>query len=118
MLKKEYKIGTVLVKKYQVDYDNIEESVAERLLDLSQVDGRFYVNPEYTVRASDDTSKDEFLKQSQRALGLWNSRLAKILGSANRKKLYRKASAVEKNLKFTGVQVINGKVLGPKFWNS
>lgn len=107
--------GVLIVKNY-IRGDKIEELTAVKVKSVAGKEGLFYANPRYFIQALPGTSSAYFLKQARRAQKLWNSNLAKWLGSSQRKRQIKKEIPYLRILKFTGVLQLNGSYPGPKTW--
>jgi len=112
---KSYMVGKVTITRHTIDWNDVEGSVQRRLAAPAS-ETKSYVNPMFTVTAPADCPTQAFVKQARRAQIIWNKRLARVLGTGNRKRQIKTADPDTRQLKFTGIMVLNGARLPPKGW--
>lgn len=110
-----YSAGPIEITKYHIDWTDLPGSVEARLKAVS-ADGRYYLNPEYTVVGPADAPLEQFVKQARRAQVLWNKRLARVFGSGGRKRMVKKADPALRQLINSGVMLLEGVPVNPKGW--
>lgn len=112
---KSYAVGSVIVTKHLVDWNDLEGGVRQRLV-TADITARVYLNPEFTVKALNEAPLQSFVKQARRAQVLWNKRLSRVLGAANRRRALKHADPQSRQLGFTGVMILSGKPVHPQGW--
>lgn len=110
-----YSVGPITVTKHAIEWNDLEGSVRRRLAEV-EAGSTVYLNPEYTITATADAPIDKFVRQARRAQALWNKRLARAIGAGARKRAVKRADPANRQLKFTGVMLVNGEPQHPKGW--
>ncbi len=116
-MKKErwYKVGPVTITEHDVDWNDLEGSVLNRLAAGYDTRPR-YLNPMFTVVASANAPLGLFVKQARHAQIRWNKRLTQILGASIRRRQMLKTAQHLRQLRYTGLLILNGRLVHPKGW--
>jgi len=121
MNSKRYVIGSITITQHAVawndlgDWNDLADIVTERLGSV-EPDGRYYLNAEFTLSASESVPLDEFVKEARRSQMLWNKHLRQVHGPGPRKRLIKRLDPLNRPLVTTGVMVLAGRPIHPKGW--
>ncbi len=112
--------GPVTVTRYGLTDAAIREgdpsiTVLPRLAAAPPV-GYVYVNPEYSVVATAEAPRDRFLRQARHYQLRWHQRVDRLCGNATARRMIRAANQTERQLRFSGVLMIDGRPVPADDW--
>ncbi len=99
----------VSVQEFAVDFEDPGACTEIRLRQLLNANkpGVHYLNPQFTVSASDLCGT--FCEQTEKSSRGWFRNLDRVVRTRGRKAMYKQANRKEKSLGYAGVIVIHGK---------
>jgi hypothetical protein len=106
----------ILVQRFAVDWDDLEKGTGDRVLEIGgrHSTGCFYLNPRYTVSCPEPSP--EFFHRARKCQAAWCRTMGQVLGSSNRRRAASRARAIERQLAFTGILIIDGNHIDPREW--
>lgn len=107
----------VTVRRFTVNWDFLEENPAREIKLIHQLGkrGAFYLNPRYLVACTEPTPK--FIAAARKAQADWCRTQGQVLGPANRRRQAKAADLIERQLIFTGMVIVDGKIISPRHWD-
>lgn len=110
--------ASVRVEQHQPDWNDLEEGTRQRMFQAiaSQTTRCFYLNPLYTVSASEPTR--QFFQKARTCQQEWCRRFTRQLGPRARRGLRNRVPLCSWEHLYTGFLIIDGKRLRPWEWSA
>lgn len=117
----------VTVQHRRVDYENMPDEVAKRIVSILRADtsGCHYVNPAVTVSCR--TPSQAFMQTVRKQQAAWCRRFSRMFPELSRRSVKdwasheyltnRKARYLDRALTFTGILFIDGRIIPPNQWS-
>ena len=106
----------VSIQRHVANWDDLEGNTWKRVVEIGrrQLAGCYYLNPGFSVSCPVPTKA--FFRKARRCQAAWCRTMGQVLGSANRRKVARRSTCLERQLVFTGILIIDGYQVDPRAW--
>ena len=104
----------VMIRRFTPDWDFLAETTNARMHGVLEMllPGSWYLNPIYTVHAEEPTKA--FFRKARKCQADWFRTMSDSLGSATRRRTQKSTNDErERRLSFSGILIVDGKVLDP-----
>jgi hypothetical protein len=109
------RVGSIEIQTHVVNWNDLDGSTS-----LSIPTGEFsehlYVNPMVTIWAPPECPHAAFVQQARKAQVGWNKYFAQVLGRSVLKRQKASVDRTTRELIFTGILFLDGKLIHPKAW--